>query len=131
MTGATSWNSELPSGRNPFWIKDEALADLGLRPGDAVSVDTRREPVDGDLVLVEAETEDLSDRLVRRYFADAADRVRLVAANPSFPDLHLAPDQMIVLGVVCTRVRFESADDDDAVKVIEEEIPACPSTSAP
>ena len=129
MTGATSWNSELPSGRNPFWIKDEALADLGLRPGDAVSVDTRREPVDGDLVLVEAETEEFSDRLVRRYFADADDRVRLVAANPSFPELRLPADQMIVLGVVSTRVRFEPAAD-DAVKVIEEEIPACPSTSA-
>jgi SOS-response transcriptional repressor LexA len=128
MTGATSWNSELPSGRNPFWIKDEALADLGLHAGDAVSVDTRREPVDGDLVLVEAETEAFSDRLVRRYFADAADRVRLVAANPSFPELHLAPDQMIVLGVVCTRVRFESAAG-DAVKVIEEVIPSCPSSS--
>ena len=129
MTGATSWNSELPSGRNPFWIKDEALADLGLRPGDAVSVDTRREPVDGDLVLVEAETEEFSDRLVRRYFTDADDRVRLVAANSSFPELRLPADQMIVLGVVSTRVRFEPAAD-DAVKVIEEEIPACPSTSA-
>ena len=93
-------------------------------------MDTRREPVDGDLVLVEAETEEFSDRLVRRYFADADDRVRLVAANPSFPDLRLSPDQMIVLGVVSTRVRFEPAAD-DAVKVIEEEIPACPSTSAP
>ena len=37
--GAFSWNSELPSGRNPFWIRDEALNGLGLHPGDAVSVD--------------------------------------------------------------------------------------------
>src|SRR5207253_1126394 len=80
MSGATSWNSELPSGRNPFWIKDEALADLGLHVGDAVSVDTRREPADGELALVEVETDDLADRLVRRYFAEAGDRVRLVAA---------------------------------------------------
>jgi SOS-response transcriptional repressor LexA len=120
VSSATSWNSELPSGRNPFWIKDEALAGLGLHVGDAVSVDTRSEPVDGDLVLVEAETEDFSDRLVRRYFTDG-DRVRLVAANPEFPELRLAPDQMLVLGVVCTRVRFAPAGD-DSVKVIEERI---------
>ena len=120
MSSATSWNSELPSGRNPFWIKDEALADLGLHVGDAVSVDTRREAADGDLVLVEAETDEFSDRLVRRYFADG-DRIRLVAANPDFPELRLSPEQMLVLGVVCTRVRFEPAGD-DSVRVIEEQI---------
>ena len=67
MSSATSWNSELPSGRNPFWIKDEALADLGLHVGDAVSVDTRREPEEGELTLLEVETDELSDRLVRRF----------------------------------------------------------------
>src|SRR5438105_9827307 len=98
MVGATSWNSELPSGRNPFWIKDEALLDLGLRPGDAVSVDTRREAVDGDLVLLEVETDSLSDRLVRRLYSED-DQVRLVAANADFPELRLSAEQMIVLGV--------------------------------
>jgi SOS-response transcriptional repressor LexA len=119
---ATSWNSELPSGRNPFWIKDDALAGLGLRAGDAVSVDTRREPSEGDLVLVEVETEEFSDRIVRLYYTDGGDaQVRLMAANSDFPELRLSADQMIVLGVVFTRVRFESAAD-DSVKVVEEEI---------
>jgi SOS-response transcriptional repressor LexA len=119
---ATSWNSELPSGRNPFWIKDEAMSGLGLHVGDAVSVDTRREPAEGDLVLVEAETDELSDRLVRRYFADeAGDQVRLVPANPDYPELHLSSDQMLVLGVVCARVRFEPASN-DALKIVEEPI---------
>ena len=117
MSSATSWNSELPSGRNPFWIKDEALADLGLHSGDAVGVDTRREPLDGDLVLLEAETDDFSDRLVRRYFL-AGDQVRLVAANPEFPELLLSPDHLLVLGVVCSRVRFEPAG--ESVRVVEE-----------
>ena len=121
MSGVTSWNSELPSGRNPFWIKDEAMAGLGLRVGDAVGVDTRREPSDGDLVLVEVEADELADRLVRRYFADGPERVRLVAANPEVPDLRLTDDQMIVLGVVCGRVRFEVADG-ETLRVIEEPI---------
>ena len=119
---ATSWNSELPSGRNPFWIKDEAMSSLGLHVGDAVSVDTHREPTEGDLVLVEVETDELSDRLVRRYFADeGGDQVRLVAANPDYPELRLSPDQLLVLGVVCARVRFEPAGN-DALKIVEEPI---------
>ena len=118
---ATSWNSELPSGRNPFWIKDEALARLGLHTGDAVSVDTRTEPADGDLALVEIETDELTDRLVRRYFVEADGAVRLAAANSEFPELRPQPDQMMVLGVVRSRVRFE-ATAAEAVRVIEEPI---------
>lgn len=119
MPGVTSWNSELPSGRNPFWIKDEGLAELGLHPGDAVSVDTAREPVDGDLVLAEVESETFSGRLVRRYFAsDPAGAVRLVPANPQLPTLVVEREQVLVLGVVYGRLTFEPAGD-DAVRVIE------------
>ena len=119
MTGATSWNSELPSGRNPFWIKDEALADLGLHAGDAVSVDTRREPDAGDLVLVEIETDELADRLIRRFQPEGDGQVRLAAASDAVADLLVEPEQMMVLGVVCTRVRFEAVDP-DATRVVEE-----------
>lgn len=119
MPGVTSWNSELPSGRNPFWIKDEGLAELGLHPGDAVSVDTAREPVDGDLVLAEVESETFSGRLVRRYFASDPDgAVRLVPANPQLPTLVVEREQVLVLGVVYGRLTFEPAGD-DAVRVIE------------
>jgi SOS-response transcriptional repressor LexA len=118
---ATSWNSELPSGRNPFWIKDEALASLGLHAGDAVSVDTRREAVAGDLVLVEIETDELTDRLVRRYVPeDEHGEVRLLAAGPELPELRLRPEQLMVLGVVCGRVRFEPVG--EAVRVVESEL---------
>ena len=34
--GAFSWNSELPSGRNPFWIRDEALSGIGLHAGEVI-----------------------------------------------------------------------------------------------
>src|SRR6266567_303769 len=78
--GAFSWNSELPSGRNPFWIRDEALSGLGLHVGDAVSVDTRVEPSNGDLVVVEAEIDGDSLRIARRYFADGT-RIRLEPAG--------------------------------------------------
>ena len=106
--GAFSWNSELPSGRNPFWIRDEALSGLGLHPGDAVSVDTRAEPSNGDLVVVEVELEDDSLRTARRYFANA-DRVRLDPVGEALEPIELAAEQVMVMGVIAARLRF-SAD---------------------
>lgn len=103
--GAYSWNSELPSGRNPFWIRDEALAGLGLHPGDAVSVDTSTEPRDGDLVVVELEVHGDSLRTVRRYFGDGS-RVRLEGIDPADATLEVAADEVIVMGVVAARLRF-------------------------
>jgi SOS-response transcriptional repressor LexA len=88
--GAFSWNSELPSGRNPYWIRDEALSGLGLHSGDAVSVDTRAEPRDGDLVVVEVELDDDSLRTARRYFASAG-RVRLEAVGEPLEPIELGP----------------------------------------
>jgi SOS-response transcriptional repressor LexA len=105
--GAFSWNSELPSGRNPFWIRDEALAGLGLHPGDAVSVDTRAEPQDGDLVVVEVELEDDSLRTARRYFS-SGDRVRLepVGAAEEMQTIELPAEQVIVMGIIAARLHF-------------------------
>src|SRR5438067_11589035 len=91
--GAFSWNSELPSGRNPFWIRDEALAGLGLHVGDAVSVDTRVEPRDGDLVVVEAEVDGDSLRTARRYFSTGAG-VRLESMADDIEVLEL-PQEMV------------------------------------
>src|ERR1700738_3755269 len=97
--GAFSWNSELPSGRNPFWIRDEALAGLGLHAGDAVSVDTRVEPVNGDLVVAEAEVYGDSLRLARKYFA-AGDQVRLESIGSPIAPLDLPAESIIVMGVI-------------------------------
>jgi len=108
--GAFSWNSELPSGRNPFWIRDEALSGLDLHPGDAVSVDTRTEPSNGDLVVVEAEVDGDSIRIARRYFADAG-RVRLEPDNPAEDTLQLPAEDIIVLGVIVARVRISPSGD--------------------
>src|SRR3982074_2672998 len=101
-TGAFSWNSELPSGRNPFWIRDEGLSGLGLHPGDAVSVDTRVEPTNGDLVVVEAEIDGDSLRVARRYFAKG-DHVRLEPDNPAAATLDLPAAHLIVTGVIVRR----------------------------
>ena len=103
---AYSWNSELPSGRNPFWIRDAALAGVGLRPGDAVSVDTRAEPRDGDLVVVEVEIDGDSQRLARRYIV-AGDRIRLEPVDGQAEALEVPPDSLIVMGVIAARLRFE------------------------
>jgi SOS-response transcriptional repressor LexA len=103
--GAFSWNSELPSGRNPFWMRDEALAGLGLHTGDAVSVDTRVEARDGDLVVVEAEVDGDSLRTARRYFA-AGDQVRLEGIGEAVEPLELPADSVIVMGVIAARLTF-------------------------
>src|SRR5258708_23185517 len=108
--GAFSWNSELPSGRNPFWIRDEGLSGLGLHPGDAVSVDTRAEPSNGDLVVVEAEIDGDSIRIARRYFADPG-RVRLEPDNPAAESIVLPAENVIVMGVIVRRVRISPSAD--------------------
>ena len=121
MEGAFSYNSELPGGRAPFWIKDDSLTELGLRSGDAVSVDSSLEPANGDLVLVEVETEDgASQRVVRRYYEDEGE-VTLRAASADYPDIILPADELFVVGVVKTRVRFEPVGD-DRTRILEEEI---------
>jgi len=115
--GAFSWNSELPSGRNPFWIRDEALAGLGLHAGDAVSVDTRAEPLDGDLVVVEVELEDDSLRTARRYFS-SGDRIRLepVGASEEMETIDLPAEQVIVMGIIAARLHFAT----DGAALVEE-----------
>jgi SOS-response transcriptional repressor LexA len=105
---AFSWNSELPSGRNPFWIRDEALAGVGLHAGDAVSVDTRVDPVDGDLVVAEAEVDGDSIRLARRYVA-TGERIRLEPVGATAQTIDAPADAVIVLGVIQARLRFEDA----------------------
>jgi SOS-response transcriptional repressor LexA len=106
--GAFSWNSELPSGRSPFWIRDEALAGLGLHIGDAVSVDTRAEPRSGDLVVAEAELDGDSVRLARR-FVPAGETVRLESVGGAEPALDVPAESVLVLGVIAGRVRIEDA----------------------
>jgi SOS-response transcriptional repressor LexA len=113
--GAFSWNSELPSGRNPFWIRDEALSGLGLHVGDAVSVDTRSEPNEGDLVVLEAEVDGDSVRTARRYFAVGDDRVRLEPVGTDAEPLELPAGSVMVMGVIRARLRF-AADDGQPIE---------------
>jgi SOS-response transcriptional repressor LexA len=106
--GAFSWNSELASGHNPFWIRDDALSGLGLQPGDAVAVDTRAEPQNGDLVVAEAEIDGDSQRLARRYVAvEGSIRLEPIGDHPPDATVELPADQVIVMGVIKARVRFE------------------------
>jgi SOS-response transcriptional repressor LexA len=115
-SGAFSWNSELPNGRSPFWIRDDALASLGLHVGDAVSVDTSVNPRDGDLVVVEAEVDGDSLRLARRLFHDGQ-RLRLEAAGDADDReiLEIDADAVIVMGVIVARLQF-SANHDKATE---------------
>ena len=105
--GAFSWNSELPSGHNPFWIRDDGLRGLGLAVGDAVAVDTRSEPVDGDLVVAEVDIDGDSMRLARRYFGEG-ERIRLEPVGTGASPLTLPAENVIVMGIIRSRVRFEA-----------------------
>jgi SOS-response transcriptional repressor LexA len=117
---AFSWNSELASGRSPFWIRDEALAGLGLHAGDAVGVDTRAEARDGDLVVVEVEIDGDSQRLARVY-RTVGDRVRLepvstqhqATGEQQHEAIEVEPDSLIVMGVIASRLRFSG---DEAIE---------------
>jgi SOS-response transcriptional repressor LexA len=124
-SGAFSWNSELPSGHNPFWIRDESLADFNLHPGDLVSVDTSADPHDGDLVVVEADVDGDSYRLARRYFA-TADRVRLEPAGGEIEVIDLPAENVMVMGIIRGRVRLV----DGGARVIEEPLQTIPDQDA-
>jgi SOS-response transcriptional repressor LexA len=101
-SGAFSWNSELPSGRNPFWIRDDGLVGLGLHVGDAVSVDTGAEPRDGDLVVAEVDIDGDSQRLARRYFSEG-DKVRLEAVGEGLDRLELPAESVMVMPACASR----------------------------
>jgi SOS-response transcriptional repressor LexA len=124
-SGAFSWNSELPSGRNPFWIRDESLVDFNLHVGDLVSVDTSADPREGDLVVVEADVDGESLRLARRYFATETG-VRLEPAGGKVEVINLPTENVIVMGVIRGRVRIE----DGGARVIEEPLLTNPNSGA-
>jgi protein phosphatase len=107
-SGAFSWNSELPSGHNPFWIRDEGLAGLDVHAGDAVSVDTRAEPTDGDLVVAEVELDGDSLRLAGRFFSSPG-LVRLERVGGATDTLEVPADSVMVMGVIVGRLSI-SAD---------------------
>jgi SOS-response transcriptional repressor LexA len=109
---AYSWNSELPSGHNPFWIRDEALSGLRLHTGDAVSVDTRAEARTGDLVVVELEVDGDSVRMARRYI-ESGERIRLESVGDDAEVVEAPADQVIIMGVIAGRLRFNG---DEAVE---------------
>jgi len=122
--GAFSWNSELPSGRSPFWIRDDGLAGRGLRAGDAVSVDTGAEPGNGELVVVEVEQDGDSSRLARRYATDGGEYVRLetVSEDGTVHSKSLPETSVMIMGVIRGRLRFSA----DGSQVIEEPLDADP-----
>jgi hypothetical protein len=126
MSGQFRYNSELAGGRVPFWIRDDALAELDLAPGDAVGVDPSEEPSDGALVLAEVVLDDeASERMVRRYF-EADGRVTLQAANPSHADIQADSERVFVVGVVKTRVHFGPAEGDQT-RIVEEPLEEPPT----
>ena len=61
----------------------------------------------GDLVVVEAEVDDDSQRLARRYFA-SGDQIRLEAVSESVETLELRAESVIVMGVIVGRLHFSA-----------------------
>ena len=108
---AYSWNSELPSGHNPYWIRDEALAGIGLHAGDAVAVDTRVDAKSGDLVVAEVDVDGDSLRLARRYVLKG-ETVRLEPIGSEVEieveALEVDATALIVMGVIVGRLQFDN-----------------------
>jgi SOS-response transcriptional repressor LexA len=78
---------------------------MGLHAGDAVSVDTRLEPRDGDLVVAEVELDGDSVRTARRYMS-AGSYVRLEPVGSDVDVIEVPEDEVIVMGVIAGRLRF-------------------------
>lgn len=77
-------------------VRGESMRDAGISDGDHVIVDRSLEPRHGDIVMAVVDNEFTIKTLYKRRGT-----VRLVAANPTFPDIVLRDGQeLIIWGVV-------------------------------
>ena len=77
-------------------VRGPSMRDAGIDDGDYVVIDRSVEPKHGQIVLAVVDGEFTIKRLFRR-----AGKVKLMAANPTFPDIELRDGQeLFVWGVV-------------------------------
>ncbi len=78
-------------------VRGESMRDAGISDGDYVIVDRSLNAKHGDIVMAVVDNEFTIKTLFKRR-----DAVRLVAANPTFPDIVLRDGQELVIWGVVT-----------------------------
>ena len=78
-------------------VRGESMRDAGISDGDHVIVDRSLEPRHGDIVLAVVDNE----FTIKTLFRQRA-KIRLLAANPAYPDIALGADQELVIWGVVT-----------------------------
>lgn len=80
-------------------VKGSSMRDAGIDDGDEVLVDREMPAVHGSIVVAVVDGEFTLKRLWRR-----GARVKLVSANPDFPDFEMSEGQTLEIWGVVTRV---------------------------
>jgi DNA polymerase V len=83
-------------------VAGHSMQDIGLCDGDYVLVDRSRRPIHKDIVVAVVDGEFTIKRLSNR-----AGRIKLQAANPTFPDIVPTDSSTIeIWGVVTSSIKF-------------------------
>ena len=85
-----------------FWrVRGTSMQGAGIADGDILIVNRALEPRHGDIVVAEVDND-----FTVKYLHRRAGRVRLVAADPTFPDIVLRDGQTLAIcGVVTGAVK--------------------------
>lgn len=84
-----------------FWqVSGQSMRDAGIADGDILVVNRALKPRHGSIVVAQVDGEFTVKTLFKR-----ADRVKLVPANPTFPEITFREDQqLIICGVVTAAI---------------------------
>lgn len=85
-----------------FWrVRGTSMQGAGIADGDILIVNRALQPVHGDIVVAEVDNE-----FTVKYLHRRGGRVKLVAADPTFPEIVLKDGQTLsICGVVTGSVR--------------------------
>jgi repressor LexA len=81
-------------------VHGQSMVGAGIQDGDVVVVRKQSTAKDGDVVAATVDGETTLKRLYRR-----SGRVRLVAENPSYPDLEVRSEDLVVHGIAVGLLR--------------------------
>lgn len=85
-----------------FWrVRGTSMQGAGIGDGDILVVNRALDPVHGDIVVAE-----LDNDFTVKYLHRRAGKVKLVAADPTFPDILLREGQTLAIcGVVTAAIK--------------------------
>jgi len=80
-------------------VSGDSMIDEGIKQGDLVILDKKREPRDRDIVAAL-----IDDEWTLKYFRNEEGKIYLSAANPNYPPLH-PKDSLSIGGVVVSVIK--------------------------